>query len=145
MELSPEHLKLFKKFKNCINKKSIAGMDKSLYQLCHLQCGFIAHYSIYCFRDTYSGQQYLEWFDHFAKPNWNFHHYNEYDSLRRCCEQYAKQKQEEVYAHFERLERNEKIRLFNKLSKELGYDTSTKKEGVSGFKEEESGQLSLFG
>lgn len=147
-ELSPEHLKLFKKFQRCVKQFSIEKMDKHLYHFFMYECGFIAHYSIHGFRDEYSGKRFLQWFDVFANPNWMFFiPDNEYSNLRKLCVQYAKEQAPKVYEHFDRLERNRKVMLLNSLSKELGMtvvEKENKEYAASFYTEEENGQLSLF-
>ena len=44
---------LIKNFKEVIEKKDITRMNRELYEFLHLHCGFIAHYDINGFKDTY--------------------------------------------------------------------------------------------
>lgn len=64
--LSKEHALLYRKFKKCVDEKSIERMDKKLYHFFIYHCGFIAHYNIHGFRDEYSDMRFLEWFEVFA-------------------------------------------------------------------------------
>jgi hypothetical protein len=43
-----------RKFRQMIEKRDMSLMDKELYEFLHLHCGFIAHYNIYGFRETYA-------------------------------------------------------------------------------------------
>ena len=43
-----------RKFQKVIEKRDMGQMDKELYQFLNLHCGFIAHYNIYGFRETYT-------------------------------------------------------------------------------------------
>ena len=43
-----------RKFRQVIEKRDMSLMDKELYEFLHLHCGFIAHYNIYGFRETYA-------------------------------------------------------------------------------------------
>lgn len=155
MELTPEHMKLYKKFKRCVDAKSIEKMDTKLYHFFMYHAGFIAHYNIHGFRSEYSGQNFLSWFKCFAEPNWSFYlpQGDEWHDLKKACVLYAQEKQEEVFAYFERQLRNQKIAMLESLSKDLGMvvvseqnKQSTKTVAApSSFYEEENGQLLLFG
>lgn len=148
IELSNEHMRLFKKFKSCVDSYSIAKMDKKLYDFFYLHCDFIAHYNIHGFRAEYSGERFLNWFKVFTEPSWMFFlpHDDEYLDLKKACVHYAQEKAEDVYAHFARLERNRKIQELRSLSKELGIPLgeSGNADAEYCFLEEEDGQLSLF-
>lgn len=152
-ELSGDKLKLFRKFKKCVDQRSIESMDKKLYHFFMNHAGFIAHYNIEGFKSEYEDIRFLEWFKCFSEPNWMFHHRDEYDPLRRACEAYAKEKATAVYEHFQRMEYNRKVALMQKLEKELKQDslnyTKDSKEGIPRekfplFFESDNGQLSLF-
>ena len=43
-----------RKFRQVIEKRNMSLMDKELYQFLNLYCGFIAHYNLYGFRETYA-------------------------------------------------------------------------------------------
>src|SRR3989339_176184 len=43
-----------RKFRKVIENRDMSMMDKELYQFLNLNCGFIAHYNIYGFRETYT-------------------------------------------------------------------------------------------
>jgi hypothetical protein len=43
-----------RKFRQVIEKRDMSLMDKELYQFLNLYCGFIAHYNLYGFRETYA-------------------------------------------------------------------------------------------
>lgn len=147
IELSAEQMTLLKKFKRCVDEYSIEKMDKKLYHFFMYECGFIAHYSIYGFREEYSGKDFLRWFQVFAEPNWMFFiPDNEYNNLRKLCAEYAKEKATSVYEHFARLERNKKIQQFHTLSKELGIAVAKNEDNHAAYlyKEEANGQFSLF-
>lgn len=72
IQLTPDEMSLLKKFKRCVDQRTIEKMDKKLYHFFMYECTFIAHYSIHGFRDEYSGTDFLRWFEVFAKPNWMF-------------------------------------------------------------------------
>lgn len=44
---------VIKNFKEVIETRNIDRMNKELYEFLHLYCGFIAHYNINGFKDTY--------------------------------------------------------------------------------------------
>ena len=48
------NLPVVKKFRKVIESRDMTLMDKELYQFLNLYCGFIAHYNIHGFRDTYT-------------------------------------------------------------------------------------------
>jgi hypothetical protein len=48
------NLPVVRKFRKVIEKRDMSMMDKELYQFLNLYCGFIAHYNIYGFRETYT-------------------------------------------------------------------------------------------
>lgn len=119
-ELSSEHQSLLKKFKRCVDTKSIEKMDKKLYHFFMCQCGFIAHYSLQGFRGTYEGNDFLIWFNNFANANWLFNiHNDEYQLLKDSCVQYSKEQAINVSAYFETKEKNRKINLYHALAAEL--------------------------
>lgn len=147
--LPTDHQSLFKKFKRCVDNKSIEKMDKKLYHFFMHHCGFIAHYNLQGFRGTYEGKDFTSWFENFANSNWMFFlGDDEYLLLKEECVKYAKQQASYVYEHFEREEHNRKILLFHELANELGKTNESNqiKQVVptSLFQEEETGQLVLF-
>ena len=48
------NLPVVRKFRKVIESRDMGQMDKELYQFLNLHCGFIAHYNIYGFRETYT-------------------------------------------------------------------------------------------
>lgn len=48
------NLPVVKKFRRVIEERDMSLMDKELYQFLNLYCGFIAHYNIHGFRETYT-------------------------------------------------------------------------------------------
>ncbi len=48
------YLPVVRKFRKVIESRDMNLMDKELYQFLNLYCGFIAHYNIYGFRETYA-------------------------------------------------------------------------------------------
>ena len=48
------NLPVVRKFRKVIENRDMNMMDKELYQFLNLYCGFIAHYNIYGFRETYT-------------------------------------------------------------------------------------------
>lgn len=48
------NLPVVRKFRQVIEKRDMSLMDKELYQFLNLYCGFIAHYNICGFRETYT-------------------------------------------------------------------------------------------
>ncbi len=48
------NLPVVRKFRKVIESHDMNMMDKELYEFLHLYCGFIAHYNIYGFRETYA-------------------------------------------------------------------------------------------
>lgn len=48
------NLPVVRKFRKVIENRDMSLMDKELYQFLNLHCGFIAHYNIYGFRETYA-------------------------------------------------------------------------------------------
>ena len=48
------NLPVVRKFRKVIENRDMSLMDKELYQFLNLYCGFIAHYNIYGFRETYA-------------------------------------------------------------------------------------------
>jgi 23S rRNA G2445 N2-methylase RlmL len=152
MELTSEEVSLLKKFKRCVDSRSIEKMDKPLYHFFMYDCSFIAHYNIHGFRDEYRGTEFLRWFKTFSDPNWMFFHSNgKKENLKRACVDYAQQQKDCVIADFERQERNRKIRLLHALSAELGMqealNINSSKNDVTDLplQEDESGQFVLFG
>lgn len=150
-QLTKEELSLLKKFQKCINDRSIQSMDKRLYHFFMYECTFIAHYSIHGFRDEYSGKDFLRWFLTFAEPNWMFFNQNgKFENLKRVCVEYAQQQKNCVIEDFQRRERNQKIRLLQALSAELGITGSVDNDGKENkasalpLLEDDSGQFLLF-
>lgn len=43
-----------RKFRQVVEGRDMSRMDKELYEFLNLYCGFIAHYNIYGFRETYA-------------------------------------------------------------------------------------------
>lgn len=62
-----EQEKIFKKFKKFVDSRDSMKIDKALYNHLHLRTGFIAHYDIHGFRETYSGRGFLDFIDHFEQ------------------------------------------------------------------------------
>lgn len=62
-----EQEKLFKKFKKVVDSRDSMKIDKALYNHLYLRTGFIAHYDIHGFRETYSGRGFLDFVDHFEQ------------------------------------------------------------------------------
>ena len=59
---------VIKNFKEVIEKRDINRMNKELYEFLNLYCGFIAHYNINGFKDTYKdprefGEIFIRHFD----------------------------------------------------------------------------------
>jgi len=48
------NLPVVRKFRKVIEKRDLSLMDKELFEFLHLYCGFIAHYNIHGFRETYA-------------------------------------------------------------------------------------------
>ena len=48
------NLPVVRKFRKVIENRDMTLMDNQLYQFLNLYCGFIAHYNIYGFRETYA-------------------------------------------------------------------------------------------
>lgn len=48
------NLPVVRKFRRVIENRDMGHMDKELYQFLNLHCGFIAHYNIHGFRETYA-------------------------------------------------------------------------------------------
>lgn len=48
------NLPVVRKFRRVIESRDMGHMDKELYQFLNLHCGFIAHYNIHGFRETYA-------------------------------------------------------------------------------------------
>ena len=48
------NLPVVRKFRKVIESRDMGQMDKELYQFLNLHCGFIAHYNIHGFRETYA-------------------------------------------------------------------------------------------
>ena len=48
------NLPVVRKFRKVIENRDMTLMDNQLYQFLNLYCGFIAHYNIYGFRETYT-------------------------------------------------------------------------------------------
>lgn len=155
MELIPAHMSLYKKFKRCVDTKTIEKMDTKLYHFFMYQAGFIAHYNIHGFRSEYSGRDFLHWFKNFAQPNWTYFlpSNDEWQDLKKACAEYAKENQVEVYTYFERQLHNTKIAMFESLAKDLGVavtgeqinKTTNTVVAPTSFYEQEDGQLLLFG
>lgn len=147
-ELVAEDLSLFKKFKRCVDSRSIEKLDTKLYRFFMYECTFIAHYDIHGFRHEYMDQSFLNWFQVFAEPSWMFYSRNgKHESLKKACVDYAQLHQKDVFVHFERIERNHKIQLFHALAKEL----DMKEPNITAtaviplpIQEEENGQMALF-
>lgn len=146
--LNKDEQSLLKKFKRCVDERSLEKMDKKLYRFFMYECTFIAHYSIHGFRDEYSGKDFLRWFQVFANPDWMFFNSNgNHEELKRACVQYAKEQQTLVYATFERIERNQKVKLLQALQAEL-FASQPKQDNKPNellVFENEDGQMSLFG
>jgi hypothetical protein len=62
-----EEEKLFKKFKKVVDTRDSQKIDKALYNHLHLRTGFIAHYSIFGFREAYAESRFLYFVDHFEQ------------------------------------------------------------------------------
>ncbi|MFD2614614.1 hypothetical protein [Paenibacillus gansuensis] len=62
-----EQEKLFKKFKKVVDSRDSMKIDKTLYNHLYLRTGFIAHYDIHGFRETFSGSGFLDFVDHFEQ------------------------------------------------------------------------------
>jgi len=52
-----EQKNLLTSFERCLKAKNLEPMTKDLYNFFHLRCGFIAHYDINGFRNTYSAPE----------------------------------------------------------------------------------------
>ena len=48
------NLPVVRKFRKVIENRDMSLMDNQLYQFLNLYCGFIAHYNIHGFRETYT-------------------------------------------------------------------------------------------
>lgn len=149
-ELTTEQMSLLNKFKRCVDTRTIEKMDKKLYSFFMYDCGFIAHYNLHGFRDEYSGQDFIRWFEVFTDPNWMFFNQNgNHENLKRVCVEYAKEHKAAVLSDFERMERNRKLRLLHALSADLGMESTNKKETTPSvpdilLQEDKNGQLVLF-
>lgn len=123
--LSMNNAALLKKFKKCINERSIDKMDQKLYRFFMNECGFIAHYNIHGFRAEYSGTAFKQLFLRFSQPNWMFFNQNgQFEELKEACVAYAQQQEAAVIADFERKERNEKLRFVHAIAAELGLEVT---------------------
>ena len=63
------NLPVVRKFRQVIESRDMNKMDKELYQFLNLYCGFIAHYNIQGFRETYTSpgefaDVFIRHFDH---------------------------------------------------------------------------------
>ncbi len=147
-ELFHEELSLFKKFKKCVDTRTIEKMDKKLYHFFMYECTFIAHYDLHGFRSEYSESSFMNWFQVFANPSWMFYNPNgKHETLKKACVEYAQLHQKEVLNHFERIERNKKVQLYHALARELDMKESNITAAAAtsiSIQEEESGQMALF-
>lgn len=57
--------KLLKEFKKVILTRDSSKIGKALYNFLHCNTGFIAHYNIHGFRETYSGLDFRDFVEHF--------------------------------------------------------------------------------
>lgn len=145
-----EKERAFKTFKRVIDKRDSSLIDKNLYNHLHLHCGFIAHYDIHGFRNTYSGiegfREFIEQFDSHRPQfnNWCHWVYGDYRDVNQDMVDYVTARAAKIYAELDSAKREAEIALAQALLAKHGINIGVKEpEPVVCIVDEGNGQLTM--
>jgi len=124
---------VIKNFKEVIETRNIDKMNKELYEFLHLHCGFIAHYNINGFKDTYRNPQefaevFIRYFDRQHRYCQGIYpcHQEPYKEtgltkaqIKREFETIVDRHKEEICRWAKGEQRNERYALYLKLKEEF--------------------------
>lgn len=152
-----EQEKALKQFKKVIDMRDAELIAKSLYNHLYLHCGFIAHYDIFGFRQTYSGQGFRDFVEHFDLNNpkmreWSHWLGGDYTAVNHDMAAYVTSQAPMIYAEMDEEQRKAELAMENKLLEEhavcqpmpnTGCAKGIKREPLVVFEPNEEGQLAI--
>ena len=126
-------LPVIQNFQDVIEHRDIHRMGKELYDFLILYCGFIAHYNIHGFRDSYSGpQDFADVFiRHFDRQHLHYHpiyecHNTPYKEtgltkadIKRAFADIVDRHKQEIRTWAKDIKRNDRYMLYLVLKKEF--------------------------
>ncbi|MFC5402380.1 hypothetical protein [Cohnella soli] len=121
-EMDPE--KLFNKFKKVVDARDSQKIDKALYEHLHLHTGFIAHYDIHGFRETYSDRGFLDFVDHFE--NCFYLTYGKHGDFNQRLKAYILEHAADIRLEFQRAAELKELSLLNALANKHGLSVQPK-------------------
>ncbi|MHB1418056.1 MAG: hypothetical protein ACYCX4_00485 [Bacillota bacterium] len=116
-------------FKRVIDERDSGLINRPLYNHLHVHCSFIAHYSIYGFRDEYKARfpDFIAHFDKNSKYN-GPGYYNslwmidpDYQDLNSLMVAYVTAQAPKIYREIEEEQRQIELALLKKLAEKHGY------------------------
>jgi|GEM_PF-4399052 hypothetical protein len=146
--------KLFKEFKRVIDKRDSSLIKKALYTFLHCNTGFIYHYNIHGFRETYSELGFRDFIIHFDLLHsghypWLLNRNSDYYALIKDMANYATAHASNIYAELDNRQRNSEIALAQRLLQKHGVTIPGEEEVVGvqeslyDFISEEDGQMAI--
>lgn len=146
--------KLLKEFKKVILTRDSSKIGKALYNFLHCNIGFIAHYNIHGFRETYSGLDFREFVEHFDllhanRYPWLLGRNSDYCELIKDMANFTTAQASTIYMELSDRQRGAEIKYANMLLIKHGVTVPVESEEVVvqesffAIKHEESGQLAM--
>jgi hypothetical protein len=123
-----EQEKLFKKFRKVMDARDSQKIDKALYHHLHQHCGFIAHYNIHGYRDTYEGHGFLDFIKHFEVCY--YLGYGDHGKFNLRLKQYVVENAEMIRNEFALKAEQKELMLLNSLAEKHGLSLQGKGEVI---------------
>jgi hypothetical protein len=123
-----EQEKLFKKFRKVLDTRDSQKIDKALYHHLYQHCGFIAHYNIHGYRDTYEGRGFLDFIKHFEQCY--YLGYGDHGKFNLRLKQYVVENAEVIRYEFAMKAEQKELKLLQSLAEKHGVSLQAKSEDI---------------
>ncbi|QHW35575.1 hypothetical protein GZH47_32335 (plasmid) [Paenibacillus rhizovicinus] len=128
-----DYERLFKKFEKVVDTRDSQKIDKVLYHHLYQHAGFIAHYDIHGYRETYAGEGFLAFIDHFAQ--YPYLGYGSHGEFNRRLREYVLEHAEDIRGDFARKADQKELALLNALAAKHGVTVHPHGADVPTFRE----------
>ena len=144
--------KLLKEFKKVIDKRDSGLIKKALYNFLHCNTGFIAHFNLNGFQETYRGLDFRRFVEHFDLLHSNHYPWllgrnSDYYDLIKDMAEYVTTQASMIYRELYDIQRNLEVKYAKMLLIKHGVSVEVVEEAVQEslfvVTQEENGQMAM--